>query len=389
MSTSVYSFQLSLLNLLYLTHNKTLELKLTGLLKITTLLMLIPILGISQQKFSDNLKVSANIQAGFSLPEYTFISYFTDDYISSVEVNVMKETSGNTMWEKLYKYPEVGLSFYASNLGNDSLFGRAYALNYFFKLNLIRRDRFSFFNRTGIGVAYLTKRFDLANNSSNVAIGSHLNVHFTLKWGVNYHLGDKWILNGGISLDHFSNGNSRDPNRGLNNLTGYVGASYYLGQRTPKKQPLADSLIRKNYCEIFASVGGKQPRSLSSGYFLTSSLSFSLTRSVFRAVHFGVGADLFYDSSVPFVLDGRGQFSSSSDQFQTGFFISQQFIYNRIRIGLVEGVYSGLTNKVYNKLIYTKAFVQYHLTDRLSARITMKSHLHILDYPEIGIGIKL
>lgn len=353
------------------------------------LLLFSPALDYGQDKFSDNLKASVNFQYGYSLPEYSFISYFTDEYISSLEINLMKETTGNIYWEKLYNYPEVGLSFYYTTLGNDSLFGRAYALNYFFKLKLIDKERFTLFNRTGIGLGYVTKHFDLQGNNSNVAIGSHLNVHFAFKWGVNYRLTDKTVLNGGLSFDHFSNGNSRDPNRGLNNLTGYLGASYYIGQRTEKKNPISDSLEKRNYYQVFASIGGKQPRSLSSGFFLTGSLSMSITRSIFKAVHFGAGVDLFYDSSVPGVLTDLGEAYKGKDSYQTGVFISQQFIYNRIRIALVEGIYVGLPNKVYNKPIYTKAYIQYAITERFSVRLTMKSHLHILDYPELGIGFKL
>ncbi len=357
-------------------------------LVILVVLFVTPLFLHGQQKFSDNLKVSANLQYGYSLPEYSFISYFTDSYISSLELNLMKETTGKSYWEQLYNYPEAGLSIYYTTLGNDSLFGRAFALNYFFKLKLIDKNRFTFFNRTGIGLGYVTEHFDLDNNKSNVAIGSHVNIHFAFKWGVNYRVTEKFILNGGLSFDHFSNGNTADPNRGLNNFTGYLGASYYLGGRSEKKQLQLDSLIRSNYWEVFANIGGKQPRSLSSGYFVTSSLSVSLSRSFFRAVHFGVGADVFYDSSVEGVLTDLGQSFKSADAFQTGFFLTQQFIYNRIRIGLVEGIYVGLGNKVYNKPIYTKAFIQYALTNHLSVRLTMKSHLHILDYPEIGIGYK-
>lgn len=342
-----------------------------------------------QDKFSDNLKVSANLQFGYALPEYSFVSYFTDSYIHSLELNVIKETTGKNYWEKLYNYPEVGLSLFYTTLGNDSLFGQAYSLNYFFKLKVIDRKRFSFYNRTGIGLGYLTKHFDLTTDKSNVAIGSHVNVHFAFKWGLNYKVSDALVLNGGLSFDHFSNGNSVDPNRGLNNFTGFLGASYYLGKRTEKLKPLQDTLQRKNYWEIFANIGGKQPRSLSSGYFMTSSLSVSMTRSFFRATHFGVGADLFYDSSIPGVLRDLGENSKPSDQYQTGLYISEQFIYNRIRIALVQGVYIGLKNKVYDKPVYTKAFIQYSVTKRLSVRITMKSHLQILDYPELGIGIKL
>lgn len=344
---------------------------------------------IGQTKISDNLKVSANIQYGFALPEYSFVSYFTDSYIKSVEVNLLKETVGNNYWEKLYNYPEIGLSLFYTTLGSDSLFGRAVALNYFFKLKLIDRDRFSFFNRTGIGLGYLSEHFDLNHNKSNVAIGSHVNVHFSFKWGMNFKISDRLVLNGGLSFDHFSNGNTVDPNRGLNNFTGYLGTSYYVGNRTEKLFLETDSLIKENYIEIFANIGGKQPRSLSSGFYMTNSVSISLTRSFFRAVHFGVGADMFYDSSVESVLGDLGDTYKTSDSFQTGLFVSEQFIYNRIRIGLVEGIYVGLKNKVYHKPIYTKAFIQYAITDRFSVRITMKSHLHILDYPELGIGIKL
>lgn len=344
---------------------------------------------VGQEKFSDNLKASVNLQYGFALPEYTFVSYFTDSYIHSLELNLIKETTGKNYWEKLYNYPEVGLSLFYTSLGNDSLFGQAYSLNYFFKLKLIDRKKFSFYNRTGIGLGYLTRHFNFSTDKSNVAIGSHVNVHFAFKWGLNYKVSDAFVLNGGLSFDHFSNGNSVDPNRGLNNFTGFLGASYYLGRRTERFDPSFDTLQKVNYWEIFANIGGKQPRSLSSGYFMTSSLSVSLTRSFFRAVHFGVGADLFYDSSVPGVLRDQGEVVKSSDSYQTGFFISEQFIYNRIRIALVEGVYIGLKNKVYNKPVYTKAFIQYAVTKKFSVRITMKSHLQILDYPELGIGIKL
>jgi hypothetical protein len=106
-------------------------------------------------------------------------------------------------------------------------------------------------------------------------------------------------------------------------------------------------------------------------------------------VHFGAGVDLFYDSSVEGVLNDLGEEFRPKDSYQTGVFISQQFIYNRIRLALVEGVYVGLPNRVYNKPIYTKAFIQYAITNKLSVRLTMKSHLHILDYPELSVGIRL
>ena len=38
--------------------------------------------------------------------------------------------------------------------------------------------------------------------------------------------------------------------------------------------------------------------------------------------------------------------------------------------------------------IYTRGIAQYQVTDRFLMRIAMKSHIHILDYPELGFGYK-
>ncbi|MCB9195854.1 MAG: acyloxyacyl hydrolase [Flavobacteriales bacterium] len=335
------------------------------------------------------MKASLNLQYGFALPEYSFVSYFTDSYIKGFEVNVIKETVGKNQWERIYNYPEVGVSIFHTSLGNDSLFGKATAVNYFFKLKLIDQVRFSFYNRTGIGLGYLTERFDLNSNKSNVAIGSHFNVHFSFKWGVNFRLADRWVINGGLSFDHFSNGNTVDPNRGLNNFTGFFGTSYYIGNRSKKIDLALDSLTKKNYWEIFINLGGKQTRSLSSGFYMTNSISASFSHPISRVFHLGIGTDLFYDSSTPVVMNDLGKDFHFSNSFQTGLYVAQQFIYNKIRIALVEGVYIGLKNVIYNKSIYTKGLIQYSITKRFSVRITMKSHLQILDYPEFGIGVKL
>ena len=339
----------------------------------------------AQTKFTDNLNVMVNYHSGFVLPEYTFLNYITQDYVQSIDVCLFKETYGKNIWEKLYNYPDYGISLFYTTLGNDKILGREMALTYFFKTNLISKKQFQFYNRTGIGIGYVNRKFDFNTNYLNVAISSNFNIHFNLRLGINYSISNKIDLNTGISFDHFSNANTSDPNLGLNYLTAFGGLSYRIGRKTERLKLKTEPHIRKNNYEIFASIGGKHTRELSTEYFGTSSVSFEITREYFRAFYLGTGVDFFYDSSIKSQLQSEGKQYKKGNDFQSGIHLSQEFVYNKLSLIIHEGIYFYQVNQ---KNIYNRAIIRYRLTDHLSMRLSMKSHLNILDYPELGIGVK-
>jgi len=344
---------------------------------------------LAQKDFFQNTSIGMNGHYGWNLPEYQFLSYYSTDYVSGIEVNLTKEATGKNFWEKLYKYPSCGLSFFYSTLGNDDTFGREAALTYFFKIDLIRKEKFKFYNRTGIGLGYVNRTFDFNTNYRNVAVGSGLNVHFNMRWGADYTLTDHLEANLGFSFDHFSNANTAEPNLGINTLTGYMGLNYNLKQKTEKIDAPLPPHIRQNTAALFLSVGGKSTRTLSSAYFLTSSLSFELDRSVRRALHLGVGADLFYDSSQETQLSDKGLNYKPINDFQTGIHFSQTLRYRRVSLSLQQGFYIILKEKIENKPMYNRGIIKYRIGEKMWIRLAMKSHLVVLDYPEIGFGIKL
>ncbi len=190
----------------------------------------------AQNKFSDNLKLQVNYHFGVALPEYEFLTYIIDDYVQSVDISLIKETIGKNYWQQIFKYPEYGVSLYYSTLGNNEILGKEIALTGFFRVNFISRSRFRFYNRTGAGFSYVSRKFDFDDNFLNVAVGSHFNMHFNFRLGVNFSLSEKIELNTGLSFDHFSNANISEPNLGLNNLSAYGGLSYRLGQKIEKKK---------------------------------------------------------------------------------------------------------------------------------------------------------
>lgn len=344
--------------------------------------------GFSQDKTIEPFKVNLNYHYGFNLPEYEFIGMLTKDYTRSFDLSISRESYGKNMWEQIYNYPEHGISLFYSSLGNNEIFGKELALSYFIKIYFLSKEKFRVYNRTGVGLSYVNRVFDAEENYLNVAIASHFNAHFNFRIGASYRLNKRFEFNAGSSFDHFSDANMKEPNLGINYLSAYLGLSYKLAGEFKKEYHELKPHIPKNEIELFTSIGGKHSRSFSSKYFLTSSVSLEIRRAFFRALHFGAGIDLFYDSSVKSVLEEKGQDYRGIYDFQSGIHISQTLVYSRFSISFHEGIYLGLTDKKEDYKYFNRGIIQYSLSDNFAIRLAMKTNLNILDYPEIGLGYK-
>jgi hypothetical protein len=343
----------------------------------------------AQKSKLKDLRFQSEYQYGYILPEYSNLNYLIDAPVQAFNFSVIKQSIGKTEWEELYKYPQFGLSFFYTTLGNDEVHGREWAIYPFFRFNLIQYKRFSWFLQTGIGFGRVSKKFDLVDNYLNITTGSKNNIHYNLKSGFEFKISDLLRINAGVGLDHFSNGNTKEPNLGLNSLTSIIGFSIQPYKSSEKiKNEFSKHEVR-NRPELSVRFGGKRARALASQYFNTATVSFAVHRNIYRAFHLGVGIDGFYDSSTEteMIAAKSGPYKSSND-FQTGISISQSIVYNKLRVIFQEGIYVGLAYKVKRHPIYTRGTVSYQITDPLAVSISMKSHLHVLDYPEIGINYR-
>jgi hypothetical protein len=343
----------------------------------------------AQDRFSDNLSLSFNYHYGFMLPEYSNIVYLAKAPVQSASVNLSKRTNGKNDWEHLYHFPEYGLSLFYSTLGNDRVNGREIALFPFFRLNIISGRKLRLYNETGIGLAYATKRFDLNDNYLNVAIGSHLNIHFDFKLGLDYKVAPRIQWNAGVSFDHFSNSNTKEPNLGLNYATVFTGLQYRVGDELPQQERTLSPHEKRFYYEFIYSAGGKYPRAVGSKMYFTSSATFEIKWAPFRALHFGIGPDLFYDTSTEAeMLTVELKNFRKAYQFRSGIHVSQELVYNKFSLILQEGFYLLLTDHVEKNVMYNRGIIRFRVSENFFVQLAMKSHLQILDYPEIGLGVR-
>jgi hypothetical protein len=344
----------------------------------------------AQNRFRDDLSVSLNYHYGFIVPEYSNLLYLVEDNVQSASLNFSKKTRGKNDWEHLYNYPEYGISLFFSSLGNNTVHGHEVALFPYFNLNILSLKHFDFYNETGIGLSYITRKFDFDDNYLNVAVGSHVNIHFHLKLGASYKIPAwKLQLHSGLAFDHFSNSNTREPNLGLNYATVFTGLKYRMGNETPASERVMKPHAGGSHLEFIYSAGAKHPRTLGSKLYFTSSVAFEYKWELFRALHLGVGADLFYDTSTEAeMLTVELKNHKNIYDFRSGIHFSQEFVYNRLSLIIQEGFYLLLTDRVEKNVMYNRGIIRYRVSDHAFVHLAMKSHLHILDYPELGFGLR-
>jgi len=342
---------------------------------------------LSQEITQKNLAIRSDIHYGFVIPEYHHFNYLVNKPVVSGEICLFRQSVGRSSWEQLYKYPEAGLTLQFTTLGNKDVFGHEFGLFPYVQTPFIRRKNFVFFNQFGLGMGYATKKFDLETNYENISVGSHINVHFNFKLGTKFRLNDRIWINSGLSFTHYSNANMAEPNLGVNLFTAFAGMNYQLSSVPLRVENSIEPHQKKYEFAFIYAAGGKHTRALQSTVYFTSSLSLEYKHHTFRKLHFGGGIDLSYDAATKTEMNNTVNSEYKSiDDFRTGIHFSQELVYDRFSFILQEGFYMGLIDRVNNSLMYNRAILRWKFNEHLLMHISMRSHLHILDYPEVGVG---
>ncbi|HYW97403.1 MAG TPA: acyloxyacyl hydrolase [Bacteroidales bacterium] len=341
----------------------------------------------AQEGIHHGLSSGIRYHHGFMLPEYQFINYLVNEPVRAVELSVYHQTAGKTEWEKLYRYPDYGLSLMYSTLGNHNVFGEYMAIWPWYRIHFIDSPNFSLHYRLGVGLCYASEIFDPVENYRNRAIGSHLNIFFNLEAGTRIRLYDNLWLTNGIGFSHFSNANLKEPNFGLNDLSFVAGFDWSPSTRDQRTSGTIPPVEHRTGYYVTLSAAPKHKRSFEGNRYLVSSLAFDVHYRVSHKLRIGAGADFFYDSSVKVEMEGRNNDGyRKQDDYQSGLHLSQEFIYDRLSLILQEGRYFFLGDMVTGQKIYTRGIIQFRFTNHLMARLSMKTHFFILDHPELGIG---
>jgi hypothetical protein len=333
--------------------------------------------------------IETKVHAGMNFPFYKALTYLINDDIYAFDLSVSFPTFGENYWEKLYNYPRTGAGISVMGLGNNEVFGTAYALYGFFNAPLFEpSDKLSFNYQVAFGAAYLPKIFDVYENHLNRAIGSHINTYIRLgidsKMKIFRH--SELILEAGFT--HISNGKTRSPNYGINEGSISLGINYFFNDYvTGITEPEIPAIRQKFIQSVIYSAGSKVYDNLFGVKYFTSSVSYNLERFINHVSKIGIGADLSYDGSISEALasdDGIPE-KDFSKLIRSGLHASYAIRYKKLLMGINVGYYYYSKYTVLSR-VYNKILVQYLVTENIFGSIAIKSHMGKADCLEFGIG---
>lgn len=98
----------------------------------------------------------------------------------------------------------------------------------------------SFNYEWNFGLSFGWKPYDTNYNRANIMMGSRVNAYLNVDFYLNWLLTQRLELTTGLSMTHFSNGNTKFPNAGLNSIGMKLGLVYSFGRvDNPLSRPRA------------------------------------------------------------------------------------------------------------------------------------------------------
>ena len=358
---------------------------------LTYTLFLISFIGLSQEtKRSSYLDVNY-FKGNISLHNDDIL-HLIAGHPEGVIISWNKKTFGEKDWEQRYGYPDYGVSFAYQNLKNKVLGNNvslyAHYNFYFFKRNLMVR--------IGQGLAFTTNPYDKFKNPKNIAFGSKfMSSTYAM---VNYkkeRIFDRFGLQGGLALLHYSNANVKAPNTSINSVTVNLGIVYDLNGALDYISDLEDGKFKQpiKYNLVFRS-GVNESDVVGSGQFPFYIFSAYADKRINHKSAFQLGADVFfsnflkeliYYNSVAFP---ENNVIGNEDYRRIGIFAGHELFINKLSLLTQLGYYVYYPYDFEGRT-YFRVGLKRYIGENLFGAITLKSHGAKAEAVELGVGIRL
>ncbi|MEP1490283.1 MAG: acyloxyacyl hydrolase [Algibacter sp.] len=307
-----------------------------------------------------------------------------------------KKTYGFNDWEQRFNYPDYGVSFAYQDFKNDVL-GSNYSLYahynfYFFKRHLMFR--------IGQGMAYTTNPYDRINNQKNVAFGSDLMSATYMM--LNYkkeRLFDKFGLQAGLSLLHYSNANVKAPNNGTNSITFNIGLTYSLDDDVLEYQHTLDKEADQAFSEplkynLVLRSGINQSDILGSGQYVMYVVSAYADKRINKSSALQIGTDVFFSNFLKELIAYKSvafpeeNVSGDEDYKRVGVFAGHELFISKTSLITQLGYYVYYPFDFEGRM-YVRLGLKRYFSKKWFGSMTLKAHGAAAEGLEFGLGVRL
>ena len=221
--------------------------------------------------------------------------------------------------ERIYGdvYQGVGLGFY--NFGESRQLGNPVAFYLFQGARISSLAPWlSLYYEWNFGLSAGWKPYDSYYNSYNTMIGSKVNAYINANFYLRWRLSPRVSLLSGVTVSHFSNGNTKIPNAGLNTIGGNIGleCNFYRKddlKALERKRALLAQPFRRHFTYDFVFFGSWHDRLVktSDGFspspeaYPVFGFNFTPMYNLNYKLRLGVSLDGTFDGGANLYTDGN------------------------------------------------------------------------------------
>ncbi|GAA4277125.1 acyloxyacyl hydrolase [Aquimarina mytili] len=348
----------------------------------------------SQEESKSYYTLDVNNFYGTILKHNPDISHLITGHPSGVFLSFQKKTFGEEEWQRLYNAPDYGVSLMYQDMDNPAL-GEHIGLYVHYNFYFLKRYLLL---RLGQGIAYSTNPYDEDRNFRNIAHGTHLtSATYALLNFKKENIFKRLGLQAGLGVVHYSNGNSKAPNKSTNTLFLNAGVTYGLDSETPqyieKEKGLSKGAEPFGYGFIFRS-GVNESDVVGSGRFPFYTIGGFIDKRLNKKSAIQLGTELFLSKALKRFIDFRasGGFNDGTtgdeDSKRVGVYMGHELRVNRISVLTQFGYYVYYPYD-FEGQTYLRAGLQYYFTKNIFGAFTVRSHAAKAEAMEFSIGYRL
>jgi hypothetical protein len=313
---------------------------------------------------------------------------------------------GKKDWHQICNFPRAGIGVQFLHIANRDELGHPVSVYAFYDGNYFRKKNFSVTNRLSLGAALGTKKYNPADKLPSDIFSTNLNAFVELGVGMNIRLNNFIFLEPGIRLTHFSNGNMREPQKGLNIVSYSLGVVSNMRSTVsePVRKYIAPCLHRH---EILGYIGmaprqvqfydkeNNNPYETFGLNFLMANLHLGYNYEISQRVKLGGGVDLFYDGTngqVSLLESGIPGMDviAFKDKMKLSLFVGAESVIERLSILITLGYVVAETKFACTSPSFQQRLgFKYHFLDDVFAGINVRANkFRVAEAFEFNVGMR-
>lgn len=303
--------------------------------------------------------------------------------VSFLNARLGLKTRGQKEWQRVYNYPEIGIGLSRNYLTSKSL-GNPTAVYSFIYLPLLPDSKLKLNLGTHLGFAWGFNPYN-EQNKINIAIRSKCSAYFSLNLNASIKIGQNFDILFAAGGYHYSNGNMKKPNKGINMLGAETGLRYSLPKSdTELNTESVEPIVKSSSVMVFTSWSVKYEATYSRQYS-AGTFSTGFYHTISHKSRLSTGIDLFYDEGTLYFTDKE---NLPKNTLAVGLFGGHELTFNQLSIVAQLGIY--LRNPSPNDpFYYERLGLRYIIAKRIIPSLTLKAHEFKVDFIEWGLGFVL